>query len=80
MLRLTAFLLPVDDIEVDFGWVANGRVPIRRDLNEQHVLDRDCHRKEDNASNKQSCTTERRLPPHVRLRSKISTINKILGI
>ena len=42
MLRLTAFLLPVDDVEVDFGWVANGPISIWRNLNEQHALDRDC--------------------------------------
>lgn len=45
MLRLTAFLLPVDDVEVDFSWVANAAVSIRRDLHEEHVLEGDCDRK-----------------------------------
>lgn len=38
MLRLTAFLLPIDDIEVDLGWVGNGLVSIGRYLNKQHIL------------------------------------------
>lgn len=41
MLWLTAFLFPVDDKEVDFGWVRNGLVSIWRDLKKQHVLDDD---------------------------------------
>lgn len=41
VLRLTAFLLPIDNVEVDFGWVANGLVSIRWDLNKQHVLNGD---------------------------------------
>lgn len=39
MLRFTALLLPIDDIEVDFGWVTNGSISIRRDLNHQHILE-----------------------------------------
>lgn len=38
MLRLTAFLLSVDDIEVDLCWVGNGPVSIGRNLNKQHIL------------------------------------------
>lgn len=38
MLRLTAFLLSIDDIEVDLCWVGNGPVSIGRDLNKQHIL------------------------------------------
>lgn len=38
MLRLTALLLSVDDIEVDFSRLANVSVSIRRNLNEQHIL------------------------------------------
>lgn len=41
MLRLTAFLLPVDDKEVDFGRVRNVLISIWRDVKEQHVLDDD---------------------------------------
>lgn len=39
MLRLAAFLLPIDDVEVDFSWLANGSVSIKRDFNKQHVLE-----------------------------------------
>lgn len=44
VLRLTAFLLSVDDIEVDFGRVANLLVSIWRNLNKEHVLDKETER------------------------------------
>lgn len=38
VLRLAAFLLSIYDVEVDFSWLANGPISIRRDLHKQHVL------------------------------------------
>lgn len=32
VLRLTAFLLSVDDIKVDFNWLGNGPLSVRRDF------------------------------------------------
>lgn len=57
MLRLAAFLLPVDDVEVDFGWVGYGPLSIWGNLNKQHVLDGDCDTttKKNHASDKLSC-------------------------
>lgn len=55
VLRLTAFLLSIDDIEVDFGGMANGLVSIRRDFNKQHILNRDCNKKENHISENLLC-------------------------
>lgn len=38
MLRLAAFLLPIDNVEVDFSWMENGSDSIGRDFNKQHIL------------------------------------------
>lgn len=84
VLRLTAFLLPVDDVEVDFGRVGNGPVSIRRDLNKQHVLDRDGDTTEKQVmlitlqTNCQVETERRRLPlSFVCFRSKLVSKIKV---
>lgn len=45
MLWLTALLLPIDDVEVDFGGVGDGLLVIGWDLYKKHVLDMDYRKK-----------------------------------